>query len=106
MGFTGTLANVNAAVNGLAYKGNLNYNGADSLSLTTDDQGATGSGGAKTDADAVAVTVKAVNDTPTNTVPAAQSVDEDTPLVFSSGAGNAVASSDGDAGCSPWKITL
>jgi hypothetical protein len=64
MTFTGTVANVNAALNGLTYLGNGNYNGADTLTIHTDDQGNTGSGGPLTDQDSVAITVNAVNDAP------------------------------------------
>jgi hypothetical protein len=40
------------------------YNGPDTLTVTTSDGGSTGSGGALTDVDAVAITVNAVNDRP------------------------------------------
>ena len=85
MTFTGTLANINAALNGLAYQPTANFNGADTLTITTNDQGNTGTGGAVPDTDTVAITVTAVNDAPTNTVPAPQSTNEDTALVFSTG---------------------
>ena len=49
-----------------------------------------GSGGALSDTDTVAITVNAVNDAPVNTVPAPQTTNEDTGLVFSSGNGNAI----------------
>ena len=68
---TGTIATINTALNGLKYKGNLNYNGADSLAVVTNDQGNTGTGGALSDSDSVAITVNAVNDAPTVTAPAA-----------------------------------
>ncbi|MEA2840969.1 MAG: hypothetical protein QOF41_2299 [Methylobacteriaceae bacterium] len=64
MTFTGTVANVNAALNGLSYLGNSNYNGPDSLTILTSDQGNTGSGGPLSDQDSVAITVNAVNDAP------------------------------------------
>lgn len=57
MVFTGTLANVNAALAGLTYTPDKNYDGPASLSLTTDDQGHNGSGGALSDSDSVAITV-------------------------------------------------
>ena len=54
--------------------GNLNFNGADTLTVPpTDVHGAT-------DSDTVAITVTSVNDGPVNTVPGAQSVNEDTLL--------------------------
>ena len=47
MTFTGTVANVNLALARVDYLGNANYNGTDTLSITVDDQGNTGSGGAR-----------------------------------------------------------
>src|SRR4029450_12358069 len=55
-------------------QGNADFNGGETLTvLSTDANGAT-------DADAVAITVTAVNDGPVNTVPGAQTVNEDTAL--------------------------
>ncbi len=101
---TGTVANVNAAMNGLTYHGNLNFNGADSLLVSTNDNGNTGAGGPKIDTDSVAINVAAVNDAPVNNVPAAQTVNEDTPLVFTGG--NAISISDVDAGAGSETVTL
>jgi T1SS-143 domain-containing protein len=61
---TGTVAEINAALLGLKYKGDLNFNGADQLKITTTDNGNTGIGGAKSDVDTVAINVAAVNDAP------------------------------------------
>ena len=72
MTFNGTPANVNAALNGMIYTPAANYNGtAELLQITTSDMGNTGSGGAKTGTDSVAITVTAVNDAPvcTDTTP-------------------------------------
>src|SRR4029453_4578987 len=66
---TGTAAQINAALTGLSYTGNLDFNGADTLTVATTD-------GTDTDTDTIAITVNAVNDAPVNTVPAAQSVAE------------------------------
>ena len=84
---TGTAAEINAALAGLAYTGNLNFNGGDTLTVVTSD-------GTATDTDTVAITVNAVNDAPVNTVPGAQSVAEDTILPI---AGVSVADSDSSA---------
>jgi autotransporter-associated beta strand protein len=46
----------------------------------------------------VKVDVAAVNDAPVNTTPATQTTNEDTPLVFSAGNGNALSVADVDAG--------
>ena len=67
-------AQINAALAGLAYTGNLNFNGADTLTVATTD------GRRRTDTDTVAITVNPVNDAPVNTVPGAQTVNEDTAL--------------------------
>ena len=83
----GTAAQINAALAGLSYTGNLNFNGADTLTVTTAD-------GTSQDIDTVAITVNAVNDAPVNTVPGAQSVNEDTTLPI---AGVSVADVDSTA---------
>ena len=67
---TGTLTQVNAALNGLAYRGTANWNstrGTETLTVVTNDQGNTGTGGAKSDTDNVGITVSAVNDKPVAT---------------------------------------
>ena len=84
---TGTAAEINAALTGLAYTGNPNFNGADTLTVATSD-------GTATDTDLIAITVNPVNEAPVNTVPGAQSVAEDTALPI---AGVSVADVDGDA---------
>ena len=84
---TGTAAQINAALLGLSYTGNLNFNGADTLTVATSD-------GTATDTDPIAITVNAVNDAPVNTVPGAQSVAEDTALPI---AGVSVADVDSGA---------
>ena len=60
---SGTQADINATLASLNYQGNLNYNGADTLTVTS--------------------TVTADNDAPVNTVPGAQVVAEDTALNIS-----------------------
>ncbi len=62
---TGTAAQVNAALAGLVYTPTANYNGSDTLTIVTTDNGNTGSGGALTDTDTIAITVTPVNDAPT-----------------------------------------
>jgi len=47
-----------------------------------------------------------VNDPPVNTVPGTQSLDEDTPLVFSSGNANQISISDVDAGGNPVGVAI
>ena len=82
---TGSAAQINAALAGLTYTGNPNFNGSDTLTVTTGD-------GTAQDIDTVAITVNPVNDAPVNTVPGAQSVNEDTALPI---AGVSVADVDG-----------
>ena len=53
----GTAAQINAALAGLSYRGNLNFNGPDTLTVTTGD-------GIAQDVDTVAITVNPVNDPP------------------------------------------
>ena len=106
MVFTGTLANINAALNGLAFSPTANASGAALLTLTTNDQGNTGAGGALNDSDSVSITVTAVNDAPVNTVPGAQATSEDTPLVFSGGNGNQIAIADVDAAAGLVRVSL
>ena len=65
---TATLDEINAtlaATNGLTYSPDLNFNGGDALTVTTDDGGARGSGGALQDQDTRTISISAVNDAPT-----------------------------------------
>ncbi|WP_203156012.1 tandem-95 repeat protein [Methylobacterium aquaticum] len=96
---TGTIAAINAALDGTTYRPAADYNGPETLTIVTTDNGNTGAGGPKSDADTLAIAVNPVNDAPTNTVPAAmQVVNEDTPLIFSARGGNAVSVADVDGG--------
>src|SRR2546423_15661563 len=60
----------NTPLASLSYQGTLNYNGPDTLTVTSRDSNAV------TDVDTVAITVNPVNDAPVNTVPGAQVVNE------------------------------
>src|SRR5262249_45183857 len=64
MTFTGTLANINTALNGLTFTPTANFHGSASVQIVTNDQGNTGSGGALGDSDSVSITVTSVNDAP------------------------------------------
>ena len=55
---SGTLADINATLASLTYQGNLNFNGSDTLTILSTDSNAA------SDSDTVAITVGAVNDTP------------------------------------------
>lgn len=106
--FRGTLADVNAALNGLVYTPTPGFNGSASLAITTNDLGSTGAGGALTDSDMLTVFVNSttINDGPENSVPGPQIVAEDTNLVFNSTLGNRITISDPDAGSSEVQVTL
>ena len=71
----GTAAQINAALAGLAYTGNLNFNGADTLTVATSD-------GTATDTDTIAITVNPVNDAPVLVV-ADATYQEDVPVLLS-----------------------
>ncbi|WP_447749035.1 DUF4347 domain-containing protein [Pseudomonas nicosulfuronedens] len=57
MTFTGTRSDINSALNGMVYLPAAGYNGNDSLQITTNDLGNTGSGGALSDTDNIAISV-------------------------------------------------
>ena len=103
--FAGTVADINTALDGMGFLPALNYNGAASVQMTTDDQGNTG-GGAQGDTDTVAITVTAVNDPPVNNIPGPQGTPQNTILVFSAGTGNQISISDVDAAGGMMQITL
>ena len=60
----GTIASINAALDGMIYLPGANYSGSDVLTITTNDLGNTGIGGPLSDTDMVAITITAVNDAP------------------------------------------
>lgn len=64
MSLTGSPDRINAALDGLVLTPDADYAGADVLTLTTDDLGASGAPGALSDTDSVALTVTPVNDAP------------------------------------------
>jgi hypothetical protein len=105
----GPLAAINTALEGLVYAPDANFNGNDTLSITTNDLGNSGGGGSQQDTDTVDLVVDPVNDPPVNSVPqTTQTLDEDTPLVFSTANGNAisVADLDADEGSGEVQVTL
>jgi hypothetical protein len=83
MSFTGSLININAALATLTYTSTANYYGSDTLSITTNDLGNTGVGGAHSDSDNVAITIASANDAPTvaNVIPD-QNATEDSAFNF------------------------
>jgi len=63
--FAGNLVNVNAALDGLRFRGEANFHGAVSLIIDVDDQGALLVGGPQTAQETVNITIHPVNDAPT-----------------------------------------
>ncbi len=116
---TGSLADINATLASLTYTGSSNFVGSDSIVINVKDGGNTGvdpddavlngltftpaltdDGDTNTSYEqanaTIAVTVNPVNDAPVNSVPSAQTVNEDAPLVFSADNSNAISISDPD----------
>src|SRR5262249_17906835 len=78
---TGTVAALNTALDGSQYTPNLDYNGPATLTITTNDNGNVGAGGALSDTDTVDITVDPVNDTPIAN-PDTATTAEDTAVTF------------------------
>jgi VCBS repeat-containing protein len=88
---SGTAAQINSAISGLVYKPNTNYNGSAALIVTTSD-------GMLSNTQTIKLTVTPVNDTPATTIGRkSETFDEDTTLVFSTTAGNAIKVADVDS---------
>jgi len=68
---------------GFVFLGDPEFSGNAVLTITADDQGATGFGGVKTDTLVRTITVDPLNDAPTVTLPGNQTMDEDTSLTIS-----------------------
>ncbi|MDE8741999.1 Ig-like domain-containing protein [Pectobacterium polaris] len=73
MTFQGSLTNINNALNGLTFTPTSGYNGSASIQIVSNDLGSSGSGGAQTDSDTIAITVNPNN--PTITSVSASSAD-------------------------------
>lgn len=74
---TGTGTNINNALDGLAFTPTRNFKGDTSLTIITNDQGASGSGGAQRDEDTIDISVAGINDIPTFNKGLDVTVDED-----------------------------
>ncbi len=100
---SGPLDDINALLNGgLTYQGNPDYHGSDNLTMVTNDNGNTGSGGALSDTDVLPILVQPVNDAPVNQLPTTPQVaQEDQPFTI-----HGLQVSDVDAGNSPLSVTL
>lgn len=80
--FEGKLLAINAALQGMVYRGNEHWFGSDTLTITVDDQSSIGKGGSKTDTREISVIIAAVNDLPSIIVPASQTLLEDGTLLI------------------------
>ena len=79
---------------------------SDVLTLTANDQGNTGSGGALTGSDTATINITAVNDPPVNNVPGPQTTPTNAQLTFSTSNGNVIWISDVDAGTDDVSFSL
>jgi hypothetical protein len=105
MTFTGSMDDINAALNGMNFTPNANYAGAASVKIVTNDLGNNPSG-AKSDTDTIVVTVNAVDDAPVNSAPGTQTAVAGQALVFNSTNGNRITVADADAGTNQIEVTL
>ncbi|MBP1668025.1 MAG: hypothetical protein H6Q21_391, partial [Bacteroidetes bacterium] len=85
LNYSGTLADINAALNSAYLISTENFFGTVTITINTSD----GAGG--TDSKSISVTVTPVNDPPVMTVPVAQTVDEDVPLIFNAAGSNLIS---------------
>src|SRR5262249_37045992 len=106
MTFQGTQAMINLALYSLVYTPDPSYSGPASITVTVQNLSNTTGGGPQTTTTTAALTISKVNQPPTVTVPGVQTAAEDTPVVFSSGNGNAIRVGDPDAGAQPVQVTL
>ncbi|HEV8003992.1 MAG TPA: hypothetical protein VGP63_29270 [Planctomycetaceae bacterium] len=99
MTVTGTVVNLNAALNGLTYKPTTGYSGSDSLSVSVADPGDSLSASAS-----VALTVNTLP--PAFTAPATATVTENGSLVFSKTNSDLISVADVNAGSAVEQLTL
>lgn len=103
MTIQGTVAEINAALSGMQYRPNQDFNGTDTFQINTTDLG-NSPAPAKSDLDSMSLTVTAANDAPTIVVPGEQSAVETVATVL-----EAITVADVDFGAtspSNMRITL
>jgi YVTN family beta-propeller protein len=93
--FTGSVSDVNNALNGLVYEPAAPYTGPDSLGLTVDDQGNTGLGTPQSASSAIPITVQ--NSAPTDIALSNSSADENKPSGTTVGTFSTTDPDPGDA---------
>ncbi len=101
MDFTGTLTNINAALNGAQFIPATGYLGAAGLQIDIDDQGNAGDDGALTDSESVSIDVQALNQAPVITAPTTANTPSGTPLAFTS-----ISIADADAASGLLEVSL
>ncbi len=104
--FTGTVEDVNAALEGLQYVPMDHYEGVDTLRITTNDLGNVGAGGALSSTGTVTINVMTANDPPTINVPGAQGTYVNNSVVFTDANHNGISVSDPDLDPSAMAITV
>jgi hypothetical protein len=100
--FTGALADVNAALDGLTYTAADGFTGSATLTVTASDQQLGGTGPAQTDTQTLTLTAAPI----AITLPGAQTTSPNTPLVLSSAAGTAISVADAGATTNLITVTL
>lgn len=104
---SGTLAAVNAALEGLVYQPEADYAGTDSIGIQTTDNGNSGTGGALSDCDGFVISLAPVNDAPVNHLPSGpQNTDDFGRITFSSATYNAITITDVDEEGGDLTVTL
>jgi hypothetical protein len=99
MTLTGDLTAINAALNGLSFQPAADATDSVTLTLTSDDQGATGAGGALSDTDTVTIDINPVNDAPVIAMPGTTPAYAGSAVVLDSDATvNDIDSADFDTG--------
>ncbi len=101
MSFTGAIADINAALAGLIFRGDQDFNGQAALQVTVNDQGNTGANGLIQTMDAIAINVAAVNDAIEVTLPGAPTVFNDETSTLP-----AISVADVDAGDLDIRVSL
>lgn len=98
---SGSLEAINTALDSLIYRGNTNFNGSDTISVTVSDNGGGGSGLPLSNTQTIAVDILAVNAAPTITLPPTPEVTlfTDTPIT-------GISVGDPDAGTNPLSMTV
>ncbi|WP_435674005.1 beta strand repeat-containing protein [Pseudomonas denitrificans (nom. rej.)] len=105
---SGSLSDINAFIAGsqVSYLSAANASGIVIVTVSLNDRGNTGTGGAKVSSATFNLDISPVNDAPVNSVPGAQTVLSNETLVFSAGNGNAISISDVDVAGGNLRVTL